>query len=73
MYYDEGELQKEATNKKFLSAQMEGDRIVRRAQDFYNLDRIFYLIFSVTKEIIFSAVEIAFSTSSKDGVKSPSG
>ena len=37
---DEGELQLEATHKKFLSVQQEGSRQVNRERDFYNLDMI---------------------------------
>jgi len=38
--YDEGELSREATHKKFLSVRREGTRDVRRELDFYNLDMI---------------------------------
>ncbi|HRW25373.1 MAG TPA: virulence RhuM family protein [Spirochaetia bacterium] len=38
--YDEGELERAATNKKFLSVRQEGNREVRRELDFYNLDII---------------------------------
>ena len=38
--FDEGELFPEATHKKFLSVQQEGERQVRRNLDFYNLDMI---------------------------------
>ena len=37
---EEGELDREATHKKFLSVQQEGSREVRRKRDFYNLDMI---------------------------------
>ncbi len=38
--YDEGELQPEATLKKYLIVQTEGGRMVRRTVDHYNLDAI---------------------------------
>jgi hypothetical protein len=38
--YDEGELNSEATVKKFLTVRREGDREVRRELDFFNLDMI---------------------------------
>ncbi len=38
--YEEGELQPEATVKKFLTVRMEGKRQVHRNLDFYNLDMI---------------------------------
>ncbi len=38
--YDEGELVREATHKKFLSVRREGNRDVQRGLDFYNLDMI---------------------------------
>jgi hypothetical protein len=38
--YDEGELIREATHKKFLSVRREGNRDVRRELDFFNLDMI---------------------------------
>jgi hypothetical protein len=38
--YEEDELGREATHKKFLSVQQEGEREVRRQRDFYNLDMI---------------------------------
>lgn len=38
--YDEGELQSEATVKKFLTVRREGERDVRRELDYYNLDMI---------------------------------
>lgn len=38
--YDEGELQREATHKEFLSVRREGNRDVQRRLDFYNLDAI---------------------------------
>ncbi len=38
--HEEGELQSEATVKKFLTVQKEGSRNVRRGLDFYNLDMI---------------------------------
>jgi len=38
--YEEGELEQEATHKKFLSVREEGKRQVQRNLDFYNLDMI---------------------------------
>jgi len=38
--YEEGELQPEATVKKYLTVRREGNRDVRRELDFYNLDMI---------------------------------
>ena len=38
--YEEGELQPEATIKKFLTVRQEGNRAVRRQLDHYNLDVI---------------------------------
>ncbi len=38
--YEEGELQREATHKEFLSVRQEGGRSVQRLVDFYNLDAI---------------------------------
>jgi len=38
--YEEGELQQEATHKKFLSVRQEGKRQVQRNLEYYNLDMI---------------------------------
>ena len=38
--YEDGELQREATIKKFLTVRQEGTRQVERELDFYNLDLI---------------------------------
>jgi len=38
--YDEGELQRAATHKEFLSVRQEGGRSVQRRVEFYNLDAI---------------------------------
>ncbi len=38
--YDEGELEREATHKEYLSVRQEGNRQVTRTLDFYNLDAI---------------------------------
>jgi hypothetical protein len=38
--YDEGELQRAATHKEYLSVRKEGNREVKRPLDFYNLDVI---------------------------------
>ncbi len=49
--YAEGELEKEATHKKFLSVQLEGGREVRRQRDFYNLDMIIAVGYRVKSAI----------------------
>ena len=38
--YEEGELEREATHKEYLSVRQEGNRQVTRSLDFYNLDAI---------------------------------
>jgi hypothetical protein len=38
--YEEGELQREATHKEYLSVRLEGNRQVKRPLDYYNLDAI---------------------------------
>ena len=45
--YDEGELQTEATIKKFLTVRREGNRQVSRSLDFYNLDMVISVGYSV--------------------------
>jgi hypothetical protein len=49
--YDEGELTREATHKKFLSVRREGSRDVRRELDFYNLDVIISVGYRVKSSI----------------------
>lgn len=49
--YAEGELEREATHKKFLSVQLEGGREVRRRRDFYNLDVIIAVGYRVKSAI----------------------
>jgi hypothetical protein len=49
--YDEGELERGATNKKFLSVRQEGNREVRRELDFYNLDIIISVGYRVKSAI----------------------
>lgn len=49
--YAEGELEREATHKKFLSVQLEGSREVRRQRDFYNLDMIIAVGYRVKSAI----------------------
>jgi len=49
--YQEGELAPEATVKKFLTVQQEGDRKVRRLLDFYNLDMIISVGYRVKSHI----------------------
>ena len=38
--YEEGELQRAATHKEYLSVRLEGNRQVKRPLDYYNLDAI---------------------------------
>jgi len=49
--YAEGELEREAAHKKFLSVQQEGGREVRRQRDFYNLDMIIAVGYRVKSAI----------------------
>lgn len=49
--YQEDELQREATHKKLLSVQREGQREVRRQRDFYNLDVIIAVGYRVKSAI----------------------
>lgn len=49
--YAEGELEREATHKKFLSVQLEGSREVSRQRDFYNLDMIIAVGYRVKSAI----------------------
>lgn len=49
--YDEGELQLEATHKKYLSVQKEGTREVKRSLDFYNLDMIISVGYRVKSHV----------------------
>lgn len=49
--YDEGELEREATNKKFLSVRKEGNRDVQRELDFYNLDIIISVGYRVKSSV----------------------
>lgn len=49
--YAEGELEREATHKKFLSVQREGSREVSRQRDFYNLDMIIAVGYRVKSAI----------------------
>jgi len=51
--YEEGELQPEATVKKYLTVQQEGTRQVRRNLDYYNLDMIRFMEFGVGYFIAF--------------------
>ena len=50
--YEEGELQRPATHKEFLSVRREGSREVTRTLDFYNLDAI---IWTLSREFEFEA------------------
>jgi hypothetical protein len=49
--YEEGELQPEATIKKFLTVRQEGDRAVRRQLDYYNLDMIISVGYRVKSHV----------------------
>ena len=49
--YKDGELDKEATNKKFLLVKKEGTRSVKRNIDHYNLDMIITLGYRVQSEV----------------------
>lgn len=49
--YDEGELQTEATHKKFLLVRQEGNRKVKRQLDYYNLDMIISVGYRVKSHV----------------------
>lgn len=49
--YEEGELQPEATIKKFLTVRQEGRRAVRRQLDHYNLDMIISVGYRVKSHV----------------------
>jgi hypothetical protein len=49
--YEEGELQPEATIKKFLTVRLEGSRAVRRQLDHYNLDVIISVGYRVKSHV----------------------
>ena|GEM_PF-93119 len=49
--YEEGELEPEATHKKFLSVRQEGSRQVQRKLDFYNLDMIISVGYRVKSHV----------------------
>jgi len=49
--YEEGELQRAATHKEYLSVRQEGKRQVRRSLDFYNLDAIISVDYRVTSAV----------------------
>ena len=49
--YEEGELQPEATIKKFLTVRLEGSRAVRRQLDHYNLDMIISVGYRVKSHV----------------------
>ncbi len=49
--YEEGELEQEATHKKFLSVRREGNRQVQRNLDFYNLDMIISVGYRVKSRV----------------------
>lgn len=49
--YDEGELQAEATHKKFLLVRQEGSRKVKRQLDYYNLDMIISVGYRVKSHV----------------------
>jgi hypothetical protein len=49
--YEENELERKATHKKFLSVRQEGERAVRRNLDFYNLDMIISVGYRVKSHV----------------------
>jgi hypothetical protein len=49
--YEEGELQPEATVKKYLTVRWEGNRDIRRELDFYNLDMIISVGYRVKSHV----------------------
>lgn len=49
--YSDGELDREATNRKLLSAREEGTRQVKRNIDHYNLDMIIALGYRVQSQV----------------------
>jgi hypothetical protein len=49
--YEEGELQREATHKEFLSVRQEGGRSVQRRVEFYNLDAIISIGYRVKSAV----------------------
>jgi len=49
--YEEEELQREATHKKFLSVRREGNRDVQRSLDYYNLDMIISVGYRVKSHV----------------------
>ncbi|KAA9220410.1 MULTISPECIES: virulence RhuM family protein [Aerococcus] len=49
--YNEGELDKESTCRKFRQVQIEGDREVRRGINFYNLDMIISLGYRIQSKV----------------------
>lgn len=49
--FEEGELTREATVRKFRTAQMEGSRSVEREVDHYNLDMIIALGYRIRSHI----------------------
>lgn len=49
--YNDGELAKEATNKKFLLVRQEGNRQVKRNIDHYNLDMIIALGYRIQSQV----------------------
>ncbi len=49
--FKEGELEREATHKKFLSVRQEGPRQVQRNLDFYNLDMIISVGYRVKSHV----------------------
>ena len=51
--YEEGELQRAATHKEFLSVRQEGGRSVQRRVEFYNLDAIISAIVAPSFRLIY--------------------
>lgn len=51
--YEDGELDKAATNKKYLLVQNEGNRSVRRNISHYNLDMILAIGMRIRSDVAF--------------------
>lgn len=49
--YEEGELEKKSTHKKYLSVRQEGRRQVKRSLDYYNLDMIISVGYRVKSHV----------------------
>lgn len=49
--FDEGELERPATHKEYLSVRFEGNRQVKRVLDYYNLDAIISVGYGVKSAV----------------------